>query len=192
MKKTILALFALIAVAVAPEIATAQNQNQGKAMTQNANFNRKQANRAMRQAENEAVIARVNAAVKAQQFSFIATELTTSGIASLSNIPLNQLWSVRVTPQTLYVYLPIYGTGGPLGQPSIFNRLDFNTSTFTYNVQTLRNGNMSAHIKATDTTNNRNYTLTFEITPNGDYSTLSMESSFSGPVTFTGNVNYDM
>ena len=84
MKKTILALFALIAVAVAPEIATAQNQNQGKAMTQNANFNRKQAKRAMRQAENEAVIARVNAAVKAQQFSFIATELTTSGIASLS------------------------------------------------------------------------------------------------------------
>ena len=85
MKKTILALFALIAVAVAPEIATAQNQNQGKAMTQNANFNRKQAKRAMRQAENEAVIARVNAAVKAQQFSFIATELTTSGIASLIN-----------------------------------------------------------------------------------------------------------
>lgn len=190
MKKTILALFALAAVAVAPEIATAQNQ--GTAMTQNANFNKKQARRAMRQAENEAVIARVTNAVKTQQFSFIATELTTSGIAALSNIPLNQLWSVRVAPQTLYVYLPIYGTGGPLGQPSIFNRLDFNTSSFTYNVQTLKNGNMSVHIKATDTSNSRNYTLTFEITPNGDNSTLSMESSFSGPVTFTGNVNYNM
>ncbi len=190
MKKSILALFALIAVAVAPEMATAQNQ--GTAMTQNANFSKKQAKRAMRQAENEAVIARVSQAVKAHQFTFIATELTTSGIASLSNIPLNQLWSVKVTPQTLFVYLPIYGTGGPLGQPSIFNRLDFNTSVFTYNTQTLRNGNTSVLIKATDTTNNRNYTLTFEVVPSGDNSTLSMESSFSGPVTFTGNINYEM
>lgn len=192
MKKTILALFALAAVAAAPETATAQSRSQGTATTQNADFNKKQAKRAMRQAENEAVIARVGNAVKTHQFSFIATELTTSGMAAVSNIPLSQLWSVRVTPQTLYVYLPIYGTGGPLGQPSIFNRLDFTTSTFTYNTQTLRNGNTSVLIKATDTTNSRNYTLTFEVTPDGDNSTLSMESSFSGPVTFTGNVNYNM
>ena len=190
MKKSIFALFALAAIAVAPEIAMAQNQ--GSVTTQNTNVNKRQAKQAMRQAETEAVISRVNNAVKSQQFTFIATELTTSGIAAISNIQLNQLWSVKVTPQTLFIYLPIYGTGSPLSQPSIFNRLEFNTSSFTYNVQDLRNGNQSVSIKATDTSTNRNYTLTFQITPNGSNSILSMESSFSGPVTFTGNINYDM
>ncbi|MDE7134888.1 MAG: DUF4251 domain-containing protein [Rikenellaceae bacterium] len=188
MKKTILSLLALFAITATPAVVMAQTQK--TATSQNADISNRQAKRAMRQAENEAIIARVAKAVNSHQFTYIATELSSSGFAAISNIKLNQLWDIRVTPQSLYVYLPIYGAANPFSQPSIFNRLDFTTNSYSYDVQPMKNGGSTVTIKATDQTTNRDYTFVINVSPMGQNSTLMVNSTFTGPVTFMGNINY--
>lgn len=188
MKKLYLALLAMAAVMTTSMEVLAQDNGAAA----NQTMSKKEIRKAIRDAENEAIKARVSQGVENQQFMFVATELVSSGRAAISNIKLNSLWEVRVNDGHLRVYLPIYGASAPFSQPSIFNRLDFTSTDYTYEVQKEKNGGYYVTIKTTDLSTNKDYTLNFNVSPMGQNSNLQINSTFTGPVSFSGNVNYLM
>lgn len=176
-KKFFIALFSLTLAAAVVMPATVQAQKSSK-----------EAKKAARAAENAITTAEIAAAIDAKLFSFVASEITSTGIVGISNIKLNALWNVTFTPSFLNCYLPIYGSSSPTRHPTLMNRLDFNNSKYTYEVEDQKNGGWFILVKTVDQSTNTDYRLEFSIPPLGKHATLRVTSTFTGAVTFTGDI----
>ncbi|MEG1649137.1 MAG: DUF4251 domain-containing protein [Rikenellaceae bacterium] len=125
-----------------------------------------------------------------QDFEFIAVELVSSGTAMISNVRLNGLWGITVTPNTFKCYLPVYGMSSPVGRPTLLRRLDFFTKDFKIKMDDAGSRGTTITIVSSDNVGNKSYTFRLMVTPNGRMSTLVVSSDFTAPVSFSGNLNY--
>lgn len=148
--------------------------------------------REARQEERQQANAQANAAltsdVKSQNLMFLAQEITQTMNPNMQNIQLYQIWAIWVSPQQFRVYLPIYGSGGYTGQPTLLRKMDFTTSNFTYSSQPANYGGYNITITAQDTWSLTNYTFFLQVPASGNNSTLTISSDFQPSVTFTGIV----
>lgn len=146
--------------------------------------------RAIRNAENAALDKELSAAIKAQDFVFVATEIQSTQNPMVQSVPLNSLYEIWVTPQQFKAYLPIYGSGSYNGQPTLLRRMDFFTSKYSYDIAPYKGQNTgwTVTMNVMDTWSLNTYTFQLNVTPNGNNSTLIVSSTFRAPVTFQGYV----
>lgn len=133
----------------------------------------------------------INQILEKQDFEFLAVELLSTGNAMVSNVRLNGLWGITLTPHTFKCYLPVYGMSSPVGRPTLFRRLEFFTRDFKIERSDEGNRGTSIIIKSHDNIANKPYTFRLLVTPNGRMSTLVVSSDFDAPVSFSGDLKYD-
>lgn len=125
-----------------------------------------------------------------REFEFLAVELVSSGNARISNVRLNGLWGITLTPTTFKCFLPVYGMSSPVGRPTLLKRLDFFTKDFKIETKDEGSRGTTIVIKSQDNIGNKSYTFTLFVTPNGRMSTLVVSSDFDAPVSFSGDLRY--
>lgn len=157
---------------------------------QNTNLSKREQRKLDRIEGENAQIANVKRMLENQSFTFHASRLTSTGIAAISNIRLNALWYVTVSPKRLQCYLPVYGTATPISQPSVTSRMDIKTNNFTYEVTPPgdRQKNYQVKIVTKDTRSNSIYTLLFLIPEDGRNVSVNISSTFNAPVVFDGYI----
>lgn len=121
-------------------------------------------------------------------FTYTANEIVSTGHAMISNIRLNSLWYISVRPNNLKCFLPIYGTSSPTSQPTLLRRLDFTTSKYEIDIQEGKYNSKRIKITALDVRSNTSYEFLFDVPENGRNTELRITSTFTGSVTFNGNI----
>lgn len=184
MRKNLFLLFlTLLTTLVAVNNSYAQDNNDSK------KEQREQRKQERLQSE-AAQVEHIKLLLDSKDFAFQATKLSSSGRAAISNIRLNSLWYIRVTPNSLDCYLPIYGTATPVSQPSIMSRMDVKSNNFTYELRPPegRRKTYEVEIVTKDNRSNSEYTILLFIPENGSNVRLNVSSTFNAPVTFDGYI----
>ena len=145
--------------------------------------------REARQATQQAMNQQLANSVKGKNFVFTATEIFSTQNVQVQDVQLNSLWGVWVTPTQLHVDLPIYGAASPDGFPTLSHALNFFVSDFTFDTETTRSGGLRVNISATDPWTMNAYSFTIDVTADGNFSFMTVNSTFSSPVNFRGNVD---
>lgn len=176
MKKLILSLVSVLTLSMAASDVIAQNAN-------------REARRERHQAENQAIDQALSNAIQQKNFQFLATEIIYGQNPNLQNIQLSQLYGVWMAPNYLKVYLPLYGPNNFNGQPSLMHKLDFFVNNYKYTTEQLKNGGWQVTVVATDPWSINTYTFVIRTTPNGNWSYMSVDTPFVGPVSYNGNAS---
>lgn len=155
--------------------------------TSTAQSTTRQERREKRAAENEAAAAQLLSAIESQNIAFLANELT-YGSPYLQNIQLSQLYGLWVSGGAMKVILPIYGPNNFNGQPSLMNSLNFTVNKYEYSIEQLKNGRVVITIVAQDPWSINTYTFTITAMADGSYSSMSVNTTFAGPVNYMGDV----
>lgn len=125
-----------------------------------------------------------------KDFGFNATEIESTGHASISNIRLNSLWYINVKPNMIKCYLPIYGTASPTSRPTVLRKMDFTSTNYEYELKEIDGGykGYSLKIETRDTRSNTTYTFEFDIPANGLNVRVRINSTYNAPISFKGNI----
>lgn len=148
----------------------------------------KQMRREQRQEANQAFDDQLSKDIQAKDFTFRATELVYGQDPNLQNITLNALYFLTVSPNYFRVYLPIYGPNNFNGQPSLMHKLDFFVNSYKFSTEPIDKGGWIIRIDATDPWNINTYNFRIRSTPNGNFSSMTVETIFTGPVIYNGTV----
>ncbi len=149
----------------------------------------KQERKAKRQAENQAIDQQLHTAIMSQNIQFIASEINYGQSPYLQNIDLNTLYGVWASDNYLKIYLPLYGPNNFNGQPSLMHKLDFFVNKYNYKTEPLKDGGSLITIVAQDPWSINTYTFTINANANGNYSNMSVDTPFVGPVSYNGMVD---
>lgn len=175
MKKLLLSLVAVLTMAILCNDIYAQNSSKS--------IRKERRQQANEQADNE-----LTAAVEARNVRYIATEIVYGQSPALQNIQLFQLYQLWIAPDYLKVFLPIYGPNNFNGQPSLMNRLDFSVNKYFYSYKALEKGGYEITVKATDPWSVNEYTFFITTNADGNWSSMSVQTNFSGPVDYSGSL----
>ena len=146
----------------------------------------KEERREVRAVENAQQAQEIGDLVKSESFTFNANQIISTINPNINDIDLPGMYGLWVSPTMFKAFLPIYGASSYTGQPTLYKRLDFYTSHFTYNVKANNSGGWTVTIVATDTWTTNPYTFVINVTPEGTGCTLSISSPFQPGVTFNG------
>ena len=149
----------------------------------------RQERKAKHLAEDQALDQQLQNAITSQDIEFIATEIAYGQSPYLQNIDLNTLYGVWASEDYLKIYLPLYGPNNFNGQPSLMHKLDFFVSKYTYKTEPLKDGASLITIVAQDPWSINTYTFRINANANGNYSNMSVDTPFVGPVSYNGTVD---
>ncbi len=165
----------------------------GAIIASSASYGQEMSKREMRRAAREVELNQKKAymlqLLESRNFRYIANELVSSGHAAISNIRLNSLYYLDVSPNRFTCYLPIYGMSSPVGRASILRSLDINNDDYEMTIKDTGKSGYNVEIVTRNNNGNSRYTFSLSIPADGKMSRLSVATDFQGPVSFSGTVS---
>ena len=151
---------------------------------------RKEQRRVEQQAIDNKTAEAITSGVETRNISFIATELTATSDPMITDVQLNAVWGLYITPNRLRSYLPVYGAKNASYRPSMIRRMDFSTSDYTWNAEKTKFG-WDVTIKVSEPSTNTAYTMYLTVPTTGRNATLSISTSFDPSITYSGYIQVD-
>lgn len=155
--------------------------------TEGYSQSKKEIRKREREVADSAAITRVKTQIMAKEFRYVATSIESTGEVRLTNVRLNKLWYIAVTPTTIRCYMPIYGVSSPTSSPSLIKEMDFIQEDYEMTTEETKNG-YEVKIKVMDGQTATEYRMIIDIPENGRNARLTILSNFDQAVTFMGNI----